>query len=55
MKTICSGCNQQINEKLCWCGIDIEYHDSSYIEGHSFIPIGCDCYRDEEIKLNRYG
>lgn len=41
----CSECAQQIDPDVCWCGeTKLGAHDN-----HTFIPMGCDCFRDEAI------
>jgi hypothetical protein len=40
---ICDGCGNEIDPDVCGCGgLRDDGHD-----GHSFIPMGCDCYRAE--------
>jgi hypothetical protein len=43
METVCPGCKNEIDPELCWCGDAIGRH--SYHDGHSPVPMGCDCGR----------
>lgn len=38
---ICSGCKNEIDPDVCWCGDYIKLHTSE----HSPVPVGCDCGR----------
>ena len=37
----CPSCKYQIDPDYCWCGEGKENH--GYRDGHSFIPMGCQC------------
>lgn len=39
----CSGCGQEIDPDVCGCGSSRQGH--GWGDGHSFIPMGCDCMR----------
>lgn len=38
----CEGCGEMVDPSVCHCGIE---HDRHVGEEHSFVPMGCDCYR----------
>lgn len=40
---ICSGCRQEVDCNVCHCGTEREGHTG--FDGHSFVPMGCGCYR----------
>lgn len=40
-RSICPTCNFQVDPDYCWCGAEREGH--GYVDGHSFIPMGCRC------------
>jgi len=42
---VCSGCNKDIKPEVCGCGSDIEAHSNPMNDGHTFVPLGCDCLR----------
>lgn len=42
---VCSGCENDIDLTTCGCGSPKEGHDPMEM-GHSFVPLGCDCFRD---------
>ena len=42
-RAMCEGCGQEIDPTLCHCGTAIEDH--RWGDGHSPIPLGCNCYR----------
>jgi hypothetical protein len=44
---VCPGCCKEIDPTTCGCGGSREFHGSPMDEGHYFIPMGCDCYRDK--------
>ena len=44
--TRCEGCKKEIDPDVCGCGESEANH--GYHSGHSFIPMGCDCYRESE-------
>jgi len=54
----CSGCGNDIDPEVCWCGELLKGHG---FDGHFFVPMGCDCYRankpEEEREMNvvKYG
>lgn len=50
MEDVCSGCNQPILKETCWCGEDKMNH--SMFDNHVFIPMGCDCFRDNKDLQN---
>jgi hypothetical protein len=37
---VCKGCGKWIDPTTCGCG-----GERGNCDGHSFVPIGCDCYR----------
>ncbi len=41
---ICDGCGAVILPEVCGCGSDCRHH--SWGDGHPFVPMGCNCYRD---------
>lgn len=41
-REVCDGCGQEIDPETCGCGSPIDH----YPDGHSPIPMGCDCGRD---------
>lgn len=41
-KNICEGCGNEIDPETCGCGSPIDH----FPDGHSPIPMGCDCMRD---------
>lgn len=43
-REVCSGCGQEIDPDTCGCGLPITH---SGWEGHSPIPMGCDCFREK--------
>lgn len=43
MKPTCSGCGQEIDPDTCWCGQPKGEH--GYYDNHTFVPMGCDCFR----------
>jgi hypothetical protein len=43
----CSGCKQQIDIYVCWCGTGANSH--SY-EEHQFVPYGCECLMFHQTK-----
>lgn len=49
-EVLCRGCLQKIDPDTCWCGASRKYHGNVMDEGHSFVPMGCNCLRisDEE-------
>lgn len=40
----CEGCGNEIDLDTCGCGDCRKGHDTLWI-GHSFVPMGCDCFR----------
>lgn len=44
----CAGCGREIDPDLCGCGDPREGH-SGINTGHEFVPIGCDCLREEDL------
>jgi hypothetical protein len=42
---ICSGCQKEIDTDVCWCGT--LHEDHKFVYDHPFIPIGCDCCREQ--------
>ena len=40
----CYGCENATDPGICHCGSDI---DHSYASGHSPVPMGCTCFRDD--------
>lgn len=42
-REVCAGCGKEIDPETCGCGSPI---DHSAWEGHSPIPMGCECGRD---------
>lgn len=45
---ICLRCGNEIDPHVCWCGDERSQH--SYYDGHSFVPMGCDCGRVTDAK-----
>lgn len=43
-RSICDGCDKEIDPDTCGCGSPI---DHSRYEGHSPVPMGCDCQREK--------
>ena len=43
---VCDGCGQEVDWSTCWCGGAIDGH--GYAEGHSPVPMGCDCFREDK-------
>lgn len=41
-REFCAGCGQEIDPETCGCGDSIDH----YPDGHSPIPMGCECGRD---------
>src|SRR5438105_2523035 len=39
----CYSCMNYIDREMCWCGSGKDGH--GYLDGHSFVPMGCDCSR----------
>lgn len=46
--TTCEGCGKEIDPDCCGCGDGREHHGNPTDAGHSFIPMGCDCFRSKE-------
>ncbi len=46
--TKCSGCDQEIDDRVCHCGEEVH---STHGVGHAFVPIGCNCYRVDDKPL----
>ena len=38
----CKGCKHEIDIGCCWCGNDYQSHSMGE---HSFVPMGCNCFR----------
>lgn len=45
---MCRGCKQEVDPNVCGCGGLAKDHDTA-IDGHPFVPIGCDCYRSPPV------
>lgn len=45
----CEGCGKEIDPEICWCGEYVEGHGYG-ADGHSAIPMGCDCGRALKIE-----
>lgn len=41
--TRCAGCQRSIDPATCWCGSPVDGH--GYGDGHSAVPMGCECHR----------
>ena len=41
---VCSGCGLEFDPDCCWCGTALDQHGGD--EGHSFVPMGCECGKD---------
>lgn len=41
----CRGCGREIDPDVCWCGDEIDRHTG--YEGHSPVPLGCECSYDK--------
>lgn len=41
----CRGCWKEIDSDVCWCGDEIDRHTG--YEGHSPVPMGCECGYDK--------
>lgn len=39
----CAGCQRSIDPATCWCGSPVDGH--GYGDGHSAVPMGCECHR----------
>ena len=37
----CQGCGKEIDPDVCWCGDELGKHTG--YEGHSPVPMGCEC------------
>jgi len=48
---VCPGCNQEIDPETCGCGASRVGHGDPMDEGHSFVPMGCDCARGEVCRI----
>lgn len=42
---MCGGCRREIDPETCGCGSEKRHH--GVWDGHPFVPMGCDCYRDK--------
>ena len=40
---VCRGCWGVVDYTTCWCGSPVDGH--GYWDGHSAVPMGCDCLR----------
>ncbi len=50
----CPGCGNEIDPDCCGCGSPMDGH--TMLDGHSPVPMGCDCMRDsgnEKHELRR--
>lgn len=45
-RPVCDGCGREIDPETCGCGSARVGH-SYELDGHPFIPMGCDCYRSK--------
>lgn len=45
LTTACSGCGNPVDLGVCWCGTVEDDH--TVTDNHSFIPCGCDCFREK--------
>jgi hypothetical protein len=43
-RPVCPECGHEVDPEVCWCGTDAKNHDA-HEQGHSFIPMGCECGR----------
>lgn len=46
----CSGCKAEIDPNVCGCGTSKKEHGNPMDEGHSFVPMGCNCFRSSAPK-----
>ncbi len=42
---ICPGCQNEIDPEVCGCGTAAYRYGNPMDEGHTFVPLGCDCMR----------
>lgn len=53
-RPLCWGCGNEIDPDCCGCGDPKENHND-WMQGHSFVPMGCDCMRDDGQRLTPDG
>ena len=44
-REVCRGCGEEIDPDVCWCGDEMGKHTG--YEGHSPVPLGCECGYDK--------
>lgn len=44
---VCPGCGQEIDPEYCWCGDKMGNRSFIVHEGHTPVPLGCDCMRGD--------
>jgi len=47
-ETICTYCHQEVDLTTCGCGSPMEDH--GILDGHSAVPMGCDCLRIDDAE-----
>lgn len=54
VKHFCSGCKNEIDLDLCYCGDFINDHNAIYC-GHNPVPQGCTCGYDKSVDMHPDG